>query len=472
MSTLTQHETYTPPFSWRYGSEAMRQIWSEQYRRLLWRRVWVALAQAEAETGLVRQEQVDDLRAHMEEIDIPRALAIEAKIRHDLTAELEAFAEQCPLGGDVIHLGASSADIEDNADAMRLRQALGLLLQSLEGLLTALSQQIERWAATPAIAFTHLQPTEPTTVGYRLAQYGQDLLIDLEELRRVCHGIRGKGLKGAVGTAASYAHLLEGAEVTPAALEARVMEELGLAAFPVTTQAYPRKQDWLVMNALAGLAGSLYKLGFDLRLLQSAPLGEWAEPFGRQQVGSSAVPFKRNPVAAENVNSLGRLVAGLPRIAWDNAAHSLLERTLDDKANRRVLLPQAFLTVDEMLAVATRLVRGLYVDSRAVAGNLARFGAFAATERLLMALVRAGADRQAMHEIIRRHSLTACAALARHQPNPLADLLADDPEITRYLSPEAVRALLDPEGYLGHAPERAKELAHAMRAAVKEAQKE
>lgn len=244
------------------------------------------------------------------------------------------------------------------------------------------------------------------------------------------------------------------------------MAALDLPAFPVATQTYPRKQDWLVLNALAGLAGSLYKLAFDLRVLQSLPFGEWAEPFGHAQVGSSTMPFKRNPIGAENIDSLGRMVAALPRVAWDNAAHALLERTLDDKANRRALLPQAFLAVDEMLSVAVRLVRGLQVNERAIADNLARYGAFAATERLLMALGRAGADRQHMHEVIRRQSMAAWAAVENGHASPLRDTLACDPEINRYLDAGAVSALLDVENYLGHAPQRARAFAQTIRAAL------
>ena len=466
---LTQHDHYRSPFSWRYGSEAMRQIWGEHYKRQLWRQVWVALAQAQAEAGLVTAEQLADLRAHMGNVDIDRALEIEGEIRHDLMAELSTFAGQCRIGGGILHLGATSADIEDNADALRLRQALDLIARALEALLEALADQIERWSDTPAIAFTHLQPAEPTTIGYRLAQYGQDLLMDLGELRRARDAVRGKGFKGAVGTGASYAELLQGTGVTADAMESRALAALGLAAFPVTAQTYPRKQDWLVLNALAGLAGSLYKLAFDLRLLQSTPFGEWAEPFSKEQVGSSAMPFKRNPIAAENIDSLGRLVASLPRVAWDNAAHALLERTLDDKANRRVILPEAFLAVDEMLGVALRLVHGLQVDERAVAGNLARCAAFAATERLLMALARAGADRQTMHAAIRRHSMAAWERLAGGHPNPLPELLADDPEIKQYLPADATNALLDATGYLGHAPQRARALAGAIRATLSQA---
>ncbi len=234
----------------------------------------------------------------------------------------------------------------------------------------------------------------------------------------------------------------------------------------MATQTYPRKQDWLVLNALAGLAGSLYKFAFDLRLLQSPPLGEWSEPFGQRQVGSSAMPFKRNPINAENIDSLARYLAALPHVAWENAAHSLLERTLDDSANRRLILPEAFLVADELLSRATRLIRDLRIDEEAVARTLGSYGTFAASERLLMELVKAGADRQAMHEIIRSHSMAAWETVSGGGPNPLPDRLSADPQVTTYLTPERVRALLDAADYVGDAPQRARGMAEGIRESV------
>lgn len=465
MTNSDMFEHYVNPLAWRYGSDEMRTIWSEAYKRRLWRRIWVALAEVEMEAGLVSQEQVADIRAHADQVDVARALEIEAAIHHDVMAEVKAFAEQCPVGGGIIHLGATSADVEDNADALRLKESLGLVLQRLGGLLDALAKQIERWADTPCMGFTHIQPAEPTTLGYRLAQYAQDLLMDLGELRGISDSVRGKGLKGATGTSASYAELLRGSisaerpgGVTPADLEARVMALLGLQAFPVSTQTYPRKQDWLVLNGLAGLAASLYKLAFDLRLLQSPLFDEWSEPFGARQVGSSAMPFKRNPIRAENIDSLARLVAALPRVAWDNAAHSLLERTLDDKANRRIILPQAFLATDELLRKAVQIIEGLVVNEQAVARNLETYGTFAATERLLMAAVRAGGDRQLLHEVIREHSMAAWAVIQSGGANPLAERLATDQRVVQFVPTDDVFALLDASAYVGDAPHRAREL--------------
>ncbi|MFQ5857967.1 MAG: adenylosuccinate lyase [Anaerolineae bacterium] len=461
------HTTFLSPFTWRYGSPEMRHIWSELYRRQLLRRVWVALAEAQQAAGLVTEAQVADLRAHQDDVDIPRAHEIEREIRHDLMAELRTFAEQCSVGGGIIHLGATSTDVLDNADALRIRDALDLVIDRLETLLAKLADEIERWADVACMGFTHLQPAEPTTVGYRLAQYGQDLLTDLQELRRVRDGIHGKGIKGATGTSASYTQLLAGIEMTPAELEARVMDALELKPFDVATQVYPRKQDWLVFNALAGLAGSLYKFAFDLRLLQSPLAHEWFEPFGAKQVGSSTMPFKRNPVAAENIDSLARFVASLPRIAWDNMAHTLLERTLDDSANRREVLPAAFLATDEILRRATRLLDGLEIDKRALARNLEKYGTFAATERVLMVAVKAGGDRQTLHEVIRKHSLAAWEAVATGEPNPLLERLAGDEAITQFISPDRVRELLDASEYVGDASRRAKAVARRIRDLVR-----
>lgn len=451
-------EQYQSPFSARYGSAPMRALWSERAKRLTWRRVWVALAEAQAELGIVPLECAADLRAHMTDVteaSIARALEIEREIHHDLMAELRAYAEQCPVGGRALHLGATSMDIEDNADALRLREGLDLLRRALHDLIRALAEQVLRYAELPAMAFTHLQPAEPTTVGYRLAQHVQDLLMDDEALRAARAQVRGKGFRGAVGTSASYGELTP----DPAALEQLALAKLGLSAFPVSTQTYPRKQEWIVVNALAGLGQTLYKFAFDLRLLQSPPLGEWSEPFAAKQVGSSAMPFKRNPILAERINALARFLAALPRVFWDNAAHSLLERTLDDSANRRVALPEAFLAADEIVHLALRVVRGLQVNEAQVQRTLHTFGSFAATERLLMALVKAGADRQVMHEVIRERAMEAWAAVAAGMPNPLIDLLCSDPRVTSYLSPEQARQTLDASGYVGDAPRRARALA-------------
>ena len=460
------HDTYLSPFTWRYASDQMRAIWSEAHKRLLWRRVWVALAAGQAEAGIVTTEQLADLRAHADAVDMARTAQIEADVRHDVVAELRCFAEQCPVGGGILHLGATSADIEDNADAVRLRESLELLTERLQKLLATFAERIETHADLVCLGFTHLQPAEPTTVGYRLAGYAQDLLEDLEDLQRVRTCLRGKGIKGAVGTSAAYAQMLAGSGMSPAQLEARVMAELGLEPFTIATQVYPRKQDWRVLATLSGLSLSLYRFAFDLRLLQAAPIGEWSEPFGSLQVGSSAMPFKRNPVNAENIDSLARYVASLSRVAWDNAAHSFLERTLDDKANRRIILPGACLASDELLARADHILRGLQVHEATLARNLQAYGAFAATERLLVELVQAGADRQEMHERIREHAMAAWQAVWAGAPNPLIERLTADEQVLGYLDTAHVRELLDASGHIGDAPQRARLVAAAIRARI------
>jgi adenylosuccinate lyase len=281
----------------------MRQIWSEENKRRLMRRVWVALAAAQQQAGLVTAVQLADLKQHQNDIDIPRALEIEKETRHDVMAEIKTFAEQCPDGGGIIHWGATSADITDNVDVLRLREAAALLERRLQELLRLLAAKIEATAVIPTMAHTHIQPAEPTTLGYRFAVYAQDLLDDYHDLQNLIAHLRGKGLKGAVGTQAGYDEMLAGTGVTAVAMEAAAMAQLELPYFPVATQTYSRQQDLRVQQVLAGIAASLHKFAMDFRILQSPPFGEWAEPFAKNQVGSSAMPFKRNPINTENICS-------------------------------------------------------------------------------------------------------------------------------------------------------------------------
>ena len=458
---MTDFTQYQSPFSWRYGSPEMRSIWSEIHKRQLWRRAWIALARVQQTYGLVSSEQVAELEAHAGQVDLRRALEIEAEIHHDLMAELKTFAEQCPTAGGILHMGATSMDIEDNVDALRLGEGLDLALQRLGSLLSVLAEQIEQTADLPVMAFTHLQPAEPTTLGYRLACYTQDLLEDWQALGGMRAMLRGKGFKGAVGTGAAYADLLGLQNF--AAFEENLSKELNLSFYAVSTQTYPRRQDYQVIGALAGLGASLHKLAFDVRLLQSPPLGELSEPFGSQQVGSSAMPFKRNPINAEKIDSLARLLAALPEVAWHNAANSLLERTLDDSANRRSILPEAFLIIDELLITARRILKGLNINREAIQRNLDTYAPFAATERLLMAAVRGGADRQEMHERLRQHAMAAWQEVQSGHPNPLIDYLKSDAWIVAYLPPEQIESLANVAEYTGIAPQRAREMAGHVR---------
>jgi adenylosuccinate lyase len=461
---MEEFENYLSPFSWRYGSKDMRYIWSEVNKRRLWRLVWVALAEVQADYGLVSPEQVADIKKHAEKIDIQQTLELEAEIHHDLMAELKTFADQSMLGGGVLHLGATSADIEDNAEALRQREALDLTLMNLGIVLNSMAEKIETWAETPVMAFTHLQPAEPTTLGYRLAVYAQELLMDWEDISRLRETLRGKGFKGAVGSGASYAQLI--GEDNLAEFEVRLSKKLDLPFFSITTQIYSRKQDYQILSALAGLGGSLYKFAFDLRLLASPTIGELAEPFATKQVGSSAMPFKRNPINSEKINSLARSLAQLPRLAWDNAAHSLLERTLDDSANRRTAIPEAFLTADELLISTQRIVDGLQVNEAAMQRNLERFAAFSGTERVLMALSKAGGDRQKMHERMRELSMAAWRSMEDGSDNPLIELVCNEPEFLNLLSASDLRGSFDTGRYLGDAPQRARQLAEYIRQLV------
>ncbi len=440
----------------------MRHIWSEENKRLLMRQVWVALASAQNNAGLVTADQLADLKSKVKNLDIDRSQEIEREIHHDVMAELRTYADQCPSGGAVLHLGATSADITDNVDVLRMREASTLLIQRLSRLLSTFVDLIEETAGDPILAYTHLQPAEPSTLGYRLSIYAHDLLEDLIDLEQVNSNLRGKGFKGAVGTQASYLALLEGTAMDPEEMERLAMNELKLPYYAISTQVYPRRQDLRLINTLAALASSIHKFGLDLRILQSPGFGEWSEPFGSKQVGSTAMPFKRNPVNAENICSLARYVATLPSVAWSNASQNVLERSLDDSANRRIVMAEAFLAVDEMLLCTTRILEGLAFNRKSMAKNLARYGPFAATERLLMALVREGADRQDAHEWIRQASMDAWEALEAGDENPLVDLLANLPKFNRFIEPEKVRSLLSVEGYTGTSTQRARAFAQEL----------
>ena len=391
----------------------MRELFSEDTKRRMWRRFWLALAQAQSKAGLVTQAEIDDLRRHVEAVDIDAAHKIEAEIGHDLMAEVRVYASQAKVGGGKIHLGATSMDIEDNVETVRMRQGLRMLAGSVRELLALFSERIDEFADLPCMAYTHLQAAEPTTLGLRMSLWAQDFSFDFHDLRRLADGLPSKGLRGAVGTAASYEALLAGSGVSPQAIEREVLDGLGLTATAVSGQTYPRKLDYTVLSPLAALAASCAKFAFDIRVLASSPFGELGEPFGKKQVGSSAMPFKRNPVMCERICSLARLVSANAQTAWQNAADNLLERTLDDSANRRTILPESFLAADEIVQLSLRVLRGLRIDERRIAHNLAAFGPFSGTEAILMAAAKRGGDRQELHEALRAASMQAYDAIAQ-----------------------------------------------------------
>jgi adenylosuccinate lyase len=456
--------SYQSPFSWRYGRPAMRALFSEETKRRMWRRLWLALAQAQSKAGLVSAEEVADLRRHVDAVDLDAAHAIEAEIGHDLMAEVRVFASQAKVGGGKLHLGATSMDVEDNVETARIKVALSMLVAAIRDLLEAYAAKIEEHADLPCMAYTHLQAAEPTTLGMRLSLWAQDLLLDYEELRRIASWLPSKGLRGAVGTSASYQALLENSALTPDDLERDVLAAFDLEALAVSGQTYPRKLDYVVLSAVAGFAASCSKFAFDMRVLASSPFGELGEPFGRKQVGSSAMPFKRNPMLCERMNSLARIPAANAQIAWQNAADNLLERTLDDSANRRSIIPESFLAADELAALAKRVIEGLRVERGAIARNLAKFGPFAATEAVLMAAARSGADRQVLHEKLRELSMTAWAATENQERNPLAELIKKDALISRYVNAADVDRLMQAQAHVGLASRRARAFAARLRA--------
>ena len=420
---LTYMETfgfddYLSPFTWRYASPPMRSIFSEQHRRLTWRKVWAALAFAQFKAGIVSKPEWADIEKHVPEVDIEKSLKIEKEIRHDLVAELRVFSQQCKIGGGKLHVGATSMDIEDNADVMHQKEAVRLLAKRVASVLSAMERLISKFQNVPCIAYTHLQAAEPTTLGYRFSVWGQDLLHDLENLEWIDCELYAKGLKGATGTAASYVSILGGNASKAEELENNFLERLGLEAYDIATQTYSRKQDFELTSVLAGLAESLHKMALDIRLLQMQH--EVTEPFLQKQVGSSAMPFKRNPISCERICSLARLVACAPAIAWENAAQSGLERTLDDSANRRVFLSQSFLALDEMLLLAYKVIDGLVINEKVVKKNLQTHAPFALTEVLLMDLVKKGHSRQYAHEKLRDWSMEAWQEVLEGKENPLS----------------------------------------------------
>jgi adenylosuccinate lyase len=472
---------YISPFTWRYGTPEMRHIFSEQHKYQLWRKVWISLAQAQHKAGLISDAELADLTTFAQDIDIEKILEIEKDTKHDVVAAIREYAEKATVGGGKIHVGLTSMDVVDNTEGMRNKEALELIAQEVKKVLSLLAEKIEKYADVVCLGYTHLQPAEPTTVGYRFAFYAQDLLMDLHLIQYIMSLPLGKGIKGAVGTQASFMALLEktpldvarNEEATQSSqerdrhaslatssfeLEQEVMEKLGIKAVDISTQVYTRKIDYLILTLLASIASSVAKFAADLRILQSPTIGEWSEPFGKNQVGSSAMPFKKNPITSEKICSLARMVTMFPPTALENATHSYLERTLDDSANRRIVTPEAFLAVDEILTTAAKLLDGMVINTQRIACNLAQFAPFVASEGILMAAVTKGASRQDMHEVLRSIAMEAWAVVAEGKPNPMADLLKTNVEIGKYVSAEELDKQLDVSRHVGTAPERARKI--------------
>jgi adenylosuccinate lyase len=451
-------DTYLSPLTWRYGSPEMRKIFSEKHKYELWRKIWIALAEAEHQAGLVSKQELDDLKKNEKDIDIEKIFEYEKDTKHDVVAAIREFAEKAKVGGGKIHLGATSMDVVDNADMVRIKEALDIVEKKVVVILRLLADKIDEYADFPCLGYTHLQPAEPTTVGYRLAFYGQDLLAAYESIQFAKKTIKGKGMKGAVGTAASYKELLKDKTISPNQLENKVMKSLGIDAALISGQVYPRLFDFIVLNSLVMVTSALAKFAGDLRILQSPLYGEWSEPFGKKQVGSSAMPFKKNPISSENICSLARLVAVLPQTARENATLSYLERTLDDSANKRIVMAEAFLTTDQILMTSEKIISGLVINRERISFNLNQYASFAASESIILEAVKKGADRQEMHEVLRINSMIAWTDIQNGKKNPMMQLLANDKLISKYLNKVELEKLMEVENHIGDAPERAKEL--------------
>ena len=459
--------TYLSPLTWRYGSDEMRKIFSEKHKYELWRKIWIALAEAQHQAGLVSKEELEDLKRNEKDVDIEKIFELEKDTKHDVVAAIKEYAEKTKIGGGKIHLGATSMDVVDNADMIRIQEALGIVEKKVVNILYLLADKIEKYADFPCLGYTHLQPAEPTTVGYRLSFYAQDLITAYELIQFTKKTIKGKGIKGAVGTSASYKELLKDKSISVDQLETKVMKSLGINAALISGQVYPRLYDFIVLNALVMVTSALAKFAGDLRILQSPMYGELSEPFGKKQVGSSAMPFKKNPISSENICSLARFVAALPQVASENASLSYLERTLDDSANKRIVIAEAFLTTDQILMTAEKIIGGLVINKEKISFNLNQYASFAASELIILEAVKNGADRQEMHEVLRINSMIAWTDIQNGKKNPMMKLLSDDKLVRRYLNKNQLENLMSVEAHIGDAPERAKQLVKIIKSTIK-----
>jgi adenylosuccinate lyase len=443
-------DRYLSPLSQRYASSEMQRLWGPRHRVGLWRRLWLALAETERGLGLeIPVQALDEMRAHLDDADLAAAAAYEKRFRHDVMAHVHAFGDQAPAARPVIHLGATSAFITDNADLLVIRDGLRLVLGRLLAVLDGLSGFARSHAALPCLAYTHFQPAQLTTVGKRATLWAQDFALDTEDVAHRLTTLRFHGCKGTTGTQASFLELFEGDDAKVRELDRALTRRMGFEnSFAVSGQTYPRKLDSMVLDALSGIAQSAAKMAYDLRLLQHE--GELLEPFEAEQIGSSAMAYKRNPMRAERIGALARFVIALQANGANTAASQWLERTLDDSANRRLSLPEAFLATDAILILVENIVTGLEVRTAVIQRHVDAQMPFMATERWLMLGVRAGGDRQHLHEVIRGHSLAAAEAVSQGDRNDLLDRLGADPAFAK-VPVASLQAELRPEQYTGRA---------------------
>jgi adenylosuccinate lyase len=433
-------DRYASPFAERYSSKEMLRLFSPDAKFRTWRRLWIALAEAQRALGLpITEAQIRELKRRADDVDYRAARRYEARLKHDVMAHIHAYGDQCPKARGILHLGATSAYVVDNTDLILLREAYDLVERELVAVIRVLSDFARRTAGLPTVAFTHFQPAQFTTVGKRACLWIQELLLDLDELAERRRSLRFLGAKGTTGTQASFLELFEGDERKVRELDRRVARAMGFErSYAVSGQTYSRKVDAQAQATLSGIAQSAHKFANDLRLLQH--LRELMEPFGAHQVGSSAMAYKRNPMKCERMTSLARLVISLQTNAALTAASQWFERTLDDSAGKRIALPEAFLAVDAILRLYLEVASGLFVNEEAIAAHVRRELPDIASENLMMAAVKAGGDRQALHETIRRHKMSS-------QGGDLLERLKND-EAFRSVRPRMDR-LARPERYTG-----------------------
>ena len=457
---MTDTSVYQNPLNTRYASREMSHIFSDDYRFGLWRRLWIALAECERELGLnITEEQIEELKSHAADINYEDARRREKECRHDVMSHVYAYGLQCPKAAGIIHLGATSCYVTDNSELIQMYDALCLVRKKLVNVIDKLSRFAERYRSMPTLGFTHLQPAQLTTVGKRAALWMQDLMLDLENLEFVLANYRLRGVKGTTGTQASFLQLFDGDGEKVKQLDRMVAAKFGFdRVFDLSGQTYTRKFDFQVLSVLSGIAQSAYKFSNDLRILQN--MKEMEEPFEKSQIGSSAMAYKRNPMRSERISALSRFVLSLPVNAAVTASTQWFERTLDDSANRRMVVSQAFLAVDAVLNIYLNVAENMVVYDKVIHKHIMAELPFMATEAILMECVKAGGNRQELHEAIRTHSMEAARNVKeRGLENNLIELLKADPAF------DAVKDLLDgilaPENFIGRAPAQVEEYLRA-----------
>ena len=448
---MSRYEKYISPLSGRYAGSKMQYLFSQEHKFRTWRRLWVALAESERELGLnISEEQIQELKAHQDDINYREAELREREIRHDVMSHIYAYGLQCPKAAPIIHLGATSCYVGDNTDIIIMREGLELIKKEIVSIISILSDFAEKYRSQPALAFTHFQPAQPTTVGKRATLWIQDLVMDLEDIEYVSSGLRLLGCKGTTGTQASFLELFSGDHEKCIRLDQLIAEKMGFAGcVAVSGQTYTRKFDTRVLSVLSGVAQSAHKFSNDLRLLQH--LKEVEEPFEKDQVGSSAMAYKRNPMRSERMAGLCNFVMSNVSNAYMTGSTQWFERTLDDSSNRRLSIAEGFLAADGILRLYRNIADGLVVYPRVIENHLNTELPFMATENILMDAVKAGGDRQKLHERIRQYSMEAGRLIKEEgQSNILLDLIASDPDFD--LNAEELKAKLKPSDYVGRAP--------------------